>query len=198
MFAISLWAAISKRGRARQLLGEERGLEIARELELVPIVDLVHELHRDEEAQEEERDEQVEVSEIETVLGHAPDGSFDLLGPELSRGVHREERAEERRGEENAPGRGEPFRQSEEDGVGGAEETTDPPGRPGRGREPGGELLPGLRPVERVEAGQIVAADVTEGLPRQTDPVLEGRHGAADYLDPALTDARPLVTLLPW
>src|SRR5262249_17847904 len=154
-------------GRGRQDLRNQRGLEVARELELVAVVDLVDELHRDEEAEEQERDEEIEVSEVETVLRHLSNGALDVLRPELRRRVHGEDGADERRGEQDRASRREPLRQPEEDGVRGAEEAPDPPGGPRRRRESGGQFLPCLRPVDVVEAGEILTTDVAERLPGQ-------------------------------
>ncbi len=104
----------------------EARLEVPGELELVAEVDLVDELHRQKEHDDDEGKEQPAVVEIKMVLRRTDDVAVLLRRPEERRPLERKQQAEQRRREEDPPRRGEPPGDPEHHRVGGPEVAADP------------------------------------------------------------------------
>ena len=156
-------------------------LQVARELELVAKVDLVDELHAEQEPEEHGRRQQERAVEIEVVRPLLRDAALDFfVAPVELRTAHRQEEAEQDH-EEHDPARGrEPAGEAVEDAVGRPEEPPDlAAARPDRLAGLFDEGLLGAPPLLRVEAGQVLPPDGGEGAPKELRPLLSRRHAGA-------------------
>ena len=178
VLAIRFEAPISHSANLGQLLRNEARLKVSGELQLVAVVDLVDELHREERPDGEERDEEPAVVEEDFGDARAPDAAADLFFPsEARRALQREDEGDEGDGEQHPPRRREPPREAEEHGVRLPKKPPDPPARAIdlllRFR---GQLGEGVVPVAAVEAGEVLAAHRPERRFDERDPVLSRRH----------------------
>ncbi len=166
----------------RELFRDEARLQVARELELVAEVDLVDELHPEQESQQHGRDQEEAAVEIEAVRGLPPHALLDdcFVGPVGLRTAHGEKEAEEDDEEDDAPRRRKTPRKPVEDAVGRPKEPADVAAAgPDRLTAFDDEGLLRAAPLERVEACQVFAPDGGERAPEELGPLLARRHVSA-------------------
>src|SRR5262249_52893174 len=149
----------------RKLFGDEASLEIPSQLQLVSVVDLVDELHGEEQREQKRRHGKKASVELDPVIhGLLRTVVHRLPVPLDLRAGEGKEEEHQHCLEEDAPGRSQPPGQSEEDTVGGLEESL-PALALALDRIPvlSDQLAFGALPFARVEPFEILPTDSAEG-----------------------------------